>query len=114
MIDYGYDIYYKNISKESLFTVATHYRLTEIVQKLIDINTDFIEEFNILYHLDHVKDEFYNNIIKYCVDKRGIIKREIIATMDDASPTNALYQSFHTTYVVGVVDIICDFILLRM
>ncbi|AYV79853.1 MAG: hypothetical protein Faunusvirus64_6, partial [Faunusvirus sp.] len=38
----------------------------------------------------------------------------IIDAMNDASPANVLYRSFHTTYAVELVDIICDFILLRM
>ncbi|AYV79850.1 MAG: hypothetical protein Faunusvirus64_3 [Faunusvirus sp.] len=52
--------------------------------------------------------------MKYCVDKRDAYKNKIIATMNDVSPTNMLYQSFHTTYAVELVDIICDFILLKM
>ena len=113
MINRGYYIYYKNDRNESLFTEAIVYKLKEVMQKLIDIDTCFAEEFNILYrNMAYMKDEFYHNIIKYCVDKRASYKYTIIATMNDATPTNALYQSFHTTYAVQLVDIICDFILL--
>jgi hypothetical protein len=115
MIYRGYDIYHKNDIGESLFTRAIQYKTEEIVIKLIGIDTNFIDEFNTWYcDLWHTKDVFYYNIIKYCIDKYDGYKREIIMVMNDASPTNALYQSFHTTYAVQLVDVICDFILLRM
>ncbi|AYV79424.1 MAG: hypothetical protein Faunusvirus13_17 [Faunusvirus sp.] len=115
MIDCGYDIYYKNHRNESLFTVAINCRAGEIIIKLIDIDTDFIKEFNTLYTNPKCKkNKFHHNITKYCVGKYDAYKCEIIATMNDASPTNMLYQSFRTIYAVKLVDIICDFILLRM
>ncbi|AYV79591.1 MAG: hypothetical protein Faunusvirus25_9 [Faunusvirus sp.] len=113
MIDRGYDIYLKDGTNRTLFTRAIIRNLKKVVMKLIDIDTNFIDEFNISYrNSGHIKDEFYRDIIKYCADKRASYKDTIIATMDDASPTNALYNSFHTTYAVGLVDVICDFIIL--
>ncbi|AYV79412.1 MAG: hypothetical protein Faunusvirus13_5 [Faunusvirus sp.] len=115
MIERGYDIYYKTSSNSSLFTEAISHRSKEIVQKLLDIDTCFAYEFNARYSTPrYTKDDFYYDIAKYCRDKRDTYKREIIATMDDASPTNVLYQSFHTTYAIELVDIICDFILLQI
>ncbi|AYV79592.1 MAG: hypothetical protein Faunusvirus25_10 [Faunusvirus sp.] len=115
MIDRGYDIYYKNDMKGSLLTRAIIRKVEKVAMKLIDIDTNFIDEFNISYHnLELTKDAFYYDIIKYCACKRDTIKREIIATMDDASPANALYQSFHTTYAVELVDVICDYIILHV
>ncbi|AYV79421.1 MAG: hypothetical protein Faunusvirus13_14 [Faunusvirus sp.] len=113
MMDHGYDIYHKSHRNESLFTVAIKRNSKQIVKKLIDIDTDFIEQFNTLYHThDRKKGDFYNDIAKYCVGKRNAYKHEIIATMNDASSTNMLYRSFHTTYAVQLVDIICDFLIL--
>ena len=131
MIDKGYDIYYKNDANDSLFTQAIHYESQEVVQKLLDIDIYFVEEFKILYCKGYINDKFYQDIMKYCRNKRDTIKREIIATMNndaksipnknsvtkdvifiEVSPTNVLYQSFHTTYAVQLVNIICDFILL--
>ena len=111
MIEYGYDIYYKSDIKRSLFTEAIYYKLGEVVKKLMDIDTNFINELN---HYTEIKDMFYHDITKYCRDKYDAYKDTIIATMNDATSTNALYQSFHTTYAVGLVDVICDFILLQL
>ncbi|AYV79720.1 MAG: hypothetical protein Faunusvirus42_5 [Faunusvirus sp.] len=113
MIDKGYDIYYKNDGDESLFTEAINNGRNQVVKKLIDIDTDFINGFNTYYN-KRIKNAFYDDIMKYCAAKRDTIKCEIITTMNEASPTNALYQSFHTTYAVGLVDVICDFILLKV
>ncbi|AYV79414.1 MAG: hypothetical protein Faunusvirus13_7 [Faunusvirus sp.] len=116
MIDRGYDIYYKNVDDRSLFTTATkfYFRNEQIIKKLIDIDTNFIKEFNTIYDdPKHKKDELYYDIAKYCTDKRDAYKCEIIVTMNDKSTTNALYQSFHTTYAVGLVDVICDFLISR-
>ncbi|AYV79805.1 MAG: hypothetical protein Faunusvirus55_3 [Faunusvirus sp.] len=123
MIDRGYDIYYENDSNgenESLWIRAIIWEIKGVVEKLIDIDIFFADKFNTKYRhkkdeftkYRHRRDEFYINILKYCSDKRDVYKHTIIATMNDASPTNALYQSFHTTYAVQLVDIICDFILL--
>ena len=115
MIDRGYNIYYRSVADESLFIIATNLRIYQIVKKLIDIDTNFIDEFNTIYHnLKLKRDEFYYDITKYCADKRDGYKHEIIATMNDASPANALHQSFHTTYAVELVDIICDYIILHV
>ncbi|AYV79594.1 MAG: hypothetical protein Faunusvirus25_12 [Faunusvirus sp.] len=117
MIDCGYNIYYKNKYHRSLFMVAIDNCLEQVVKKLVDIDTCFIDEFKQYYDTETDTDRFKNpkfdmTIMKYCVDKRDTIKREIITTMNYASPTNMLYQSFHTTYAVELVDVICDFILL--
>ena len=112
MIDRGYDIYYKNDINESLFTYAVKHMVGEVVKKLIDIDINFASEFNILYNKTENKDKFYDDIGKYCRDKRDAIKTRIIATMNDASPANALYKSFHKTYAIQLVDVICDFIIL--
>ncbi|AYV79431.1 MAG: hypothetical protein Faunusvirus13_24 [Faunusvirus sp.] len=115
MINRGYNIYHKNNINNSIFTDAIDFRSNQVVKKLIDIDTNFIDEFNTIYHNPELKrDEFYYDITKYCADKRDGYKHKIIATMNDASPANALYQSFHTTYAVQLVDIICDFILLKI
>ncbi|AYV79716.1 MAG: hypothetical protein Faunusvirus42_1, partial [Faunusvirus sp.] len=115
MIDRGYDIYCKSIMNMSLFTIAVHQQIEEIVKKLIDMDTDFVSQFNIQYiELVDKQHKFYNDIMKYCVDKRNTIKDTIIATMNDATSTNALYKSFHKTYAVVLVDVICDFILLKL
>ncbi|AYV79416.1 MAG: hypothetical protein Faunusvirus13_9 [Faunusvirus sp.] len=139
MIDKGYDIYYENEDQESLMTVAIDKKLDVIVKKLIDVDTDFIEKFEHYYYYDatknididyelmsyHVnmdypelkipkskKTEFYIDIRKYCDDKRATYRDTIIAVINDKSATNALYKSFHTTYAVQLVDIICDFLIL--
>ncbi|AYV79417.1 MAG: hypothetical protein Faunusvirus13_10 [Faunusvirus sp.] len=113
MIDRGYDIYYMTYHNQTLFRTAIEYKLENIVTKLIDKDDDFISQFKQYYDIQWwTEDGFYYNIAKYCTNKRDGVKREIIATMNDASPANMLYQSFHTTYAVQLVDIICDFILL--
>ncbi|AYV79589.1 MAG: hypothetical protein Faunusvirus25_7 [Faunusvirus sp.] len=115
MINKGYDIYYHSPYSKSvtLFTTAVRYGNMDMAKKLIDIDIDFAEKIKIYYGEHKIDDNFYNRIVKYINDKRDAYKHTIIATMDDASPANALYQSFHTTYAVGLVDIICDFILLQ-
>ncbi|AYV79410.1 MAG: hypothetical protein Faunusvirus13_3 [Faunusvirus sp.] len=113
MIDRGYDIYYKNNNNESLLTSAIYHELDKVVMKLIDIDTNFIDEFKTLYNKPKLKkDAFYYKIIIYCIDKRDSYKKIIIDMMNDASPTNALYQSFRNTYAIQLVDVICDFIIL--
>ncbi|AYV79584.1 MAG: hypothetical protein Faunusvirus25_2 [Faunusvirus sp.] len=114
MIDRGYNIYHETVDNRTLFTSALSCESERVVKKLIDIDTDFIEEFEMLYYLDHMGGKFCNNIAKYCVDKYDGYKHEIIAAMNDTSPTNILYQSFRNTYAVELVDIICDFILLKL
>ncbi|AYV79362.1 MAG: hypothetical protein Faunusvirus11_1, partial [Faunusvirus sp.] len=110
MIDRGYDIYYKTKYDRTLFIEAVSNELTQVVTKLIDVDTDFIEKFNIYYcETTHIKYKFYDDVVKYCHDKHDAYRHEIIATMNSASPENALYQSFHTIYAVELVDIICDF-----
>ncbi|AYV79848.1 MAG: hypothetical protein Faunusvirus64_1 [Faunusvirus sp.] len=115
MIDRGYDIYYKNDKYGSLFTEAIGYKLSKVIKKMIDIDTDFANQFNTQYSRSKykIRSYFYNTIVKYINDKHDTYKHEIITTMNEASPTNALYQSFRNTYAVGLVDVICDFILLR-
>ncbi|AYV79418.1 MAG: hypothetical protein Faunusvirus13_11 [Faunusvirus sp.] len=117
MIDRGYDIYYKTDTNISLFTTAIFWS-EEIIKKLIDKDNDFIGQFKEYYEnssqitvSSHTKNKFNHNIAKYCQDKYDVYKHEIIATMNDASPDNILYQSFHTTYAVQLVDIICDFLI---
>ncbi|AYV79419.1 MAG: hypothetical protein Faunusvirus13_12 [Faunusvirus sp.] len=136
MIDKGYDIYYQtSYDKESLITEAIEYENVDIIKKLIDIDTDFAKIFNIYYKKYKIKNYKYDAIVKYINDRHNAYKHEIIATMNDAivkyindrhnafkheiiaimndaSPTNMLYQSFHTTYAVQLVDVICDYILL--
>ncbi|AYV79817.1 MAG: hypothetical protein Faunusvirus57_5 [Faunusvirus sp.] len=113
MMECGYDIYYKNHKNETLFTLAVDRKLIPIMKKLIDIDTHFAQEFKTLHNDPHHEETGFDiDIMKYCHDKHDAYKREIIMLMNDASPTNALYQSFHTTYAVQLVDIICDFILL--
>ena len=122
MIDRGYDIYYKTDDNETLFTKTVFQQMEQVVKKLIDIDTNFIDEFSALYNNNppyvkdkfYIKDKFYDNIVKYCHDKYSDYKREIISAMNDTTPTNALYQSFRNTYAVELVDVICDFILLRI
>ncbi|AYV79590.1 MAG: hypothetical protein Faunusvirus25_8 [Faunusvirus sp.] len=113
MIDRGYDIYYK-VNNSSLFTAALQRESTNIVEKLMDKDINFADEFKTYCKFNGIEPNFYNTIVKYINGKHDTYKHTIIATMDDASPANALYQSFHTTYAVGLVDIICDFIVLRM
>ncbi|AYV79420.1 MAG: hypothetical protein Faunusvirus13_13 [Faunusvirus sp.] len=111
MIDMGYDIYYKNYNNESLLTEAIFYNSTDIVKKLIDKDVDFIEEFKTYYGSYRVETSFNDTIIEHIYDRYNIYKDTIIAIMNDTSPTNMLYLSFHTTYAVQLVDIICDFLI---
>ncbi|AYV79368.1 MAG: hypothetical protein Faunusvirus11_7 [Faunusvirus sp.] len=115
MIDKGYDIYCK--PGYSLFTTAISNENECIVKKLIDIDLDFIDQFTTYCAKFDTQPVMYDNIAKYCCGKYDDYKREIIATMNDTSPTNksnALYQSFHTTYAVDLVDVICDFLISRI
>ncbi|AYV79808.1 MAG: hypothetical protein Faunusvirus56_1, partial [Faunusvirus sp.] len=116
MINKGYDIYYHSPYDMSvtLFTRAIKYGNMNMVKTLINIDINFAEKIKICCDKYKMEGNFYNTLAEYINDKRDTYKHTIIATMDDASPTNALYKSFHTTYAVGLVDIICDFILLRM
>ncbi|AYV79806.1 MAG: hypothetical protein Faunusvirus55_4 [Faunusvirus sp.] len=118
MIDKGHDIYYETDSDKlyykSLFTIALVMHNEVIAKKLIDIDTDFIIKFKYYNNVLTISQKMRNKIMKYCADKYDAYKHKIIDTMNSASPTNALYQSFHTTYAVQLVDIICDFILLRI
>ncbi|AYV79807.1 MAG: hypothetical protein Faunusvirus55_5 [Faunusvirus sp.] len=115
MIDLGYDIYYINKYNESLFTRAMDHNVEQVVTKLIDIDTDFIDQLEQYYDMNKgCRDKTYHNIMKYCADKHDAIKREIIATMNDVSPTNMLYQSFRSTYAVQLTNIICDYIILHV
>ncbi|AYV79815.1 MAG: hypothetical protein Faunusvirus57_3 [Faunusvirus sp.] len=113
MIDRGYDIYNKNKYRDSLLRIAIGQNMIQVVKKLADVHDDFADQFKCCYKTLK-KDDLYNNIIQYCDDKRDSYKHKIIATMNDASPTNALYQSFRNIYAVQLVDVICDFILLPM
>ncbi|AYV79251.1 MAG: hypothetical protein Faunusvirus6_29 [Faunusvirus sp.] len=49
-----------------------------------------------------VHDKFRKNV-------HIIFKKHIIAEIDD--PQSVIYRSFQTTYAIGLVDIICDFII---
>ncbi|AYV79415.1 MAG: hypothetical protein Faunusvirus13_8 [Faunusvirus sp.] len=117
MIDRGYDVYYKSADHGSLMTFAIYYGAETVIKKLIELDTYFADEFEQSYdasqhdYRDRKKD-LYNRIMKYCNNKRAAYRETIITTMNDKSPTNALYKSFHTTYAVALVDIICDFIIL--
>ena len=106
----------KNIKNgdHSLFTYAIGDMRGDIVKKMIDIDINFADEFNrnTSYKIFGNTKEFYDDIEKYCCDKRAAIRDEIILTMNDKSTANILYQSFHKTYVVELVDMICDFIIL--
>ncbi|AYV79364.1 MAG: hypothetical protein Faunusvirus11_3 [Faunusvirus sp.] len=112
MIDRGYDIHYNN-SDISLLTIAIQTN-EQIVKKLIDIDVDYVEWFDTYCRKHNFKRQIYCNIRKYSHDRYDDYKGAVIAAMNDTSPTNALYQSFRNTYAVELVDIICDFILLRM
>ncbi|AYV79849.1 MAG: hypothetical protein Faunusvirus64_2 [Faunusvirus sp.] len=114
MIDRGYDIYYKTDHNQTLFTIAIRHCSKEVVGKLIDVDMDFANQFKTYCEINGIEPNFYNTIMKHINDKRDSYKHEIIATMNDVSPINMLYQSFHTTYAVELVDVICDFILLKM
>ncbi|AYV79718.1 MAG: hypothetical protein Faunusvirus42_3 [Faunusvirus sp.] len=113
MINRGYDIYYKSLDS-SLFTAAIQCKNTNLAEKLIDIDINFVEEFKIYCEINKVDTNFYNTIVKYINNKHADYKDTIIATMNDASPANMLYQSFRNTYAVALVDVICDFILLKV
>ncbi|AYV79433.1 MAG: hypothetical protein Faunusvirus13_26 [Faunusvirus sp.] len=113
MIDKGYDIYYRSpYDHESLIKLAVQFSNKYVVKKLIDKDTDFAAQFTTHCIGTTVKKDFYDTIVEYIHDRHDIYKNTIIAVMDDASPANALYNSFHTTYAVQLVNIICDFILL--
>ncbi|AYV79852.1 MAG: hypothetical protein Faunusvirus64_5 [Faunusvirus sp.] len=118
MIDKGYDVYYEYTDPFnrtiSLLSTAIAKNNGCIIKKLIDIDIDFIEKFNKYCNKNEVNSNLYNYVKTYCVDKYDGYKNTIIAAMNDASPTNALYQSFRATYAVELVDVICDFILLKM
>jgi len=118
MIDCGYDIYYKsninNTCYQSLFTVAIYHEVEKIVYRLLDTDICFADEFNILYHNPtREKTEIYNNIMKYCQNIRNTYKQRIIATINDASSGNTLHYAFRNIYAIELVDIICDFIILK-
>ncbi|AYV79462.1 MAG: hypothetical protein Faunusvirus15_13 [Faunusvirus sp.] len=117
MIKLGYDIYYKldrhiynTRTDKSLLTAAIDAKLEPIVKKLLDINNNFIAEFNAYYDVRSLKkDEFHDNIVNYYT--KILYRQAIITEMNDVSATNMLYQSFRKIYAVDLVNIICDFII---
>ncbi|AYV79463.1 MAG: hypothetical protein Faunusvirus15_14 [Faunusvirus sp.] len=111
MIDRGYDVYYKTVGGVSLLTIAVDKQSHKIIKRLIDLDTYFAEQFK-KYYNDKKSGFFYHTITRYCKSKRATYRDTIIAVMNDPSEHNILYQSFRKTYVVELIDIICDFLIL--
>ncbi|AYV79084.1 MAG: hypothetical protein Faunusvirus2_31 [Faunusvirus sp.] len=108
LIRRGANVNYKNRHDESALVVAlllTMYAEKAII--LIRAGAEFIDLID-----DHIVKYNNHKVMKYI---RNIYQQKIIAVIDaertDKSDDNAMATSFRTTYAVGVVDIISEFII---
>ena len=89
-----------DLNQTALILSLGTYRRSHIAIELIQAGADIINYEN---HIDK-----YRQIDK---EVRQIYRSEIIDAMNDQSSDNIMATSFRKTYVSGVIDMICEFIL---
>ncbi|AYV79081.1 MAG: hypothetical protein Faunusvirus2_28 [Faunusvirus sp.] len=99
----GANINYKNSRYSSALSIACTYGRDQLAAILIKMGADFVElldYYNICFKTVHIIQSI-----------RDVYRQRIIAIIDGKSGDNAMAVSFRTTYAVGVVDIIAEFII---
>ncbi|AYV79501.1 MAG: hypothetical protein Faunusvirus18_6 [Faunusvirus sp.] len=104
LIRRGADVNILNKSKSSALSLLAsfaQYNGDKYILLLIEAGAHFVD------HIDNIRKCKYTNVLNCIANK---YKTAVIDTIDDMSSDNALYCSFRTTYAVGLVDIICGYV----